>query len=128
MVQKELFYTESHEWVKKDGDFAYIGITDYAQKELGDVVYVELPSEGEEVSTGEPFGSVETAKSVEEIFSPLSGEVVKINSDLEDRPELLNSSPFEEGWLIKIRITNSEELENLLTAEEYKRIVEQKEN
>jgi glycine cleavage system H protein len=93
MVKDELLYTETHEWVKVDGDIAYIGITDFAQHELGDIVYVELPDEGEEVSAGESFGSVEAVKAVEDLNSPVSGEIIAVNGDLEDRPELLNQSP-----------------------------------
>jgi len=124
MILDDLLYTESHEWVKVDGDTAYIGITDFAQHELGDIVYVELPEEGDKVAAGEPCGTVEAVKTVEDIISPVSGEVIKVNMELEDSPDLINKSPFEEGWLMKLKLTNAEELENLLSASEYKKIVE----
>jgi len=125
MISEDLFYTESHEWVKVHGDVAYIGITDYAQSELGDIVYVELPEEGDEITMGEAFGSVEAVKAVEDIIAPLSGEVLKVNSELESSPELINQSPFEDGWLIKIRLSDKEELEKLLSAADYKEHIEQ---
>ncbi|MDD3049591.1 MAG: glycine cleavage system protein GcvH [Candidatus Cloacimonetes bacterium] len=126
MVIENLFYTESHEWVKVIGEEAYVGITDFAQSELGDIVYVELPDEGSDVIMGEAFGSVEAVKAVEDILSPLSGEVVKVNTDLENSPELINQSPFEDGWLIKIRMSDKEELEKLLSPAEYTELIEQK--
>ncbi|MCD4650455.1 MAG: glycine cleavage system protein GcvH [Candidatus Cloacimonetes bacterium] len=124
MTRKELYYSETHEWVKVEGKDAYIGLTDYAQKELGDIVYVELPEEGDKLSASEPFGSVEAVKAVEDIIAPVSGEVLKVNVDLEDKPELVNKSPFEDGWFLKIKLTNAEEIENLMTAEEYKEFIE----
>ncbi len=123
-VLDDLLYTESHEWVHVDGDVATVGITDFAQHELGDIVYVELPDAGMKVSAGEPCGSIEAVKAVEDINSPLSGKVEEKNTDLEDTPDLINKSPFEDGWLYKIRLSNKDELENLLTAVEYKKIVE----
>ncbi len=123
-IMDDLYYTESHEWVKVDKDTAYIGITDFAQHELGDIVYVELPEVGDSISAGEAFGSVEAVKAVEDIIAPISGEVLAINTELEDSPDLINKSPFEDGWLLKVKITSPEEIENLLSAVEYKDIVE----
>lgn len=118
-VLSELRYTESHEWVKIDGEFAYIGISDFAQHELGDIVHVEMPEEGVIINAGEPLGSLEAVKTVEDIYSPITGEVVKINVDLFDTPELINSSPYVDGWLIKVRYEDKTEIEKMLTAEEY---------
>ncbi len=123
-IMEELLYTESHEWVHIDGDIATIGITDFAQHELGDIVYVELPEVGMKVSAGEPCGSIEAVKAVEDINSPLSGKVEEKNTDLDDAPDMINKSPFEDGWLYKIKLSNKDELDNLLTAVEYKKIVE----
>ncbi len=123
-VKDDLYYTESHEWVKVEGDVAYIGITDFAQQELGEIVYVELPEVGDSVSSDEPFGSVETSKAVEDVNSPISGEVIEINSDLEDNAELVNTSPYGEGWMIKVQLSDKEEIEQLLSASEYKNVIE----
>lgn len=124
LIPDDLYYTESHEWIRINGDEAIMGITDFAQHELGDIVYVELPDVGKKVSSGEPCGSIEAVKAVEDIISPVSGKVDSKNTDLEDTPDLINKSPYEDGWLIKIKITNTDEIENLLTAVEYKKIVE----
>jgi glycine cleavage system H protein len=122
-IPKDFLFTETHEWVKVDGDSAYIGITEYAQKELGDIVFVELPEEDDEVEQGESFGSIEAVKAVEDIISPVSGEVEKVNTDLEDTPDLINKSAFEDGWIIKIRLTNKDELEGLLSADDYEKLL-----
>lgn len=124
IVLDELRYTESHEWVKVDGDVAFVGISDFAQHELGDIVHVELPEEGDKVTAGEPMGNLEAVKTVEDIISPISGEVIKVNIDLFDTPELINSSPYDDGWLIKVQINNMEEVEKLMTAEEYRKHIE----
>ncbi|HPR17884.1 MAG TPA: glycine cleavage system protein GcvH [Candidatus Cloacimonadota bacterium] len=124
MVLENLLYTETHEWVKVDGDVATVGITDYAQHELGDIVYVEFPAVGEEVTKGEAFGSIEAVKAVEDILSPVSGEVIEVNEALEDASEKINQSPFEEGWIIKVQISDPEELNSLLKADAYKKIIE----
>jgi len=124
LVPDDLYYTESHEWIRVIGDEATMGITDFAQHELGDIVYVELPDAGKKVSSGEPCGSVEAVKAVEDIICPVSGKVDNRNLDLEDAPDLINKSPYEEGWLIKIKLSNMDELENLLSAAEYKKIIE----
>ena len=124
MVLDNLYYTDSHEWVKVDGEDAYIGITEFAQKELGDIVYVELPEEGDEIASGESFGSIEAVKAVEDIISPVSGEVIKVNLELEDSPELINNSPYEEGWIIKVKLSDVDEVEKLLSVNEYKKLIE----
>ncbi len=125
MVKKGLFYTESHEWVKKDGKNAVIGITDFAQHELGDIVYVELPEVGDEVEAGDAFGSVEAVKAVEDLVSPVSGEVIAVNEALEDEPELINKSAFGNGWIIKVKMSDPEELEELMDAEAYQEMIEE---
>jgi len=124
MVKGNLRYTETHEWIKVEEDIAVIGITDYAQHELGDIVYVELPENGDDVSKGDAFGSIEAVKAVEDIISPLSGEIIEANSNLEDNPELINSSAFEDGWIIKIRMSDKSELESLIDAAAYSEIIE----
>ena len=115
-----LRYTENHDWVKLDGDFVFIGITAYAANELGDIVHVELPEVGDQVVVDDPLGSLEAVKTVEDIYSPVSGVVDKVNDNLFDAPQLINNSPYEDGWLVKIRYTKKNEIENLLSAEEYK--------
>ncbi len=123
LVKEDLLYTESHEWVRVEGDLAIIGISDFAQHELGDIVFVELPEVGTKVSSGEPCGSIEAVKAVEDLNSPVSGKVEEKNTDLEDSPDLINKSPYEDGWLIKVRLSNPDELENLLSALEYQKII-----
>ncbi len=123
IIKDDLLYTESHEWVRIEGDLATIGISDFAQHELGDIVFVELPEVGSKVSSGEPCGSIEAVKAVEDLISPISGKVEEKNTDLEDTPDLINKSPFDEGWLIKVRLSNKDELDDLLSAVEYKNIV-----
>ena len=125
MVLKDLLYTETHEWVKVEGEEAYIGITDYAQHELGDIVYVELPEEGDEVDSGEAFGTIEAVKAVEDLISPLSGEVLEINEALEDAPETINQSAYEEGWLIRIKLSDKSQLDGLLKAADYEKLIEE---
>ncbi len=125
MVIEGLFYTETHEWVKVEKEEAYIGITDHAQHELGDIVFVELPDAGDEVEAGEAFGSVEAVKAVEDLVSPISGEILEINEDLADQPELINSSAFENGWLIKVKIADASELDKLLNSEKYAELIEE---
>jgi glycine cleavage system H protein len=125
LVLDDLLYTESHEWIRVDGDLATIGITDFAQHELGDIVFVELPEVGSKVSSGQPCGNIEAVKAVEDLFSPVSGKVEEKNTDLEDSPDLINKSPFEDGWLIKVRLSNLDELEDLLAAVDYKKLIEE---
>jgi glycine cleavage system H protein len=118
-VPEDLHYSKDHEWVRVDGDQAIIGITDYAQNSLGDVVYVELPKAGEEFAANEPFGSVESVKAVSEVFTPIAGAAVKINETLADEPESVNSDPYGEGWMIRLKMANPGEVDSLLTAAEY---------
>ncbi|MEF3694541.1 MAG: glycine cleavage system protein GcvH [Candidatus Cloacimonadota bacterium] len=125
LVLDDLLYTESHEWIRVDGDLATIGISDFAQHELGDIVFVELPEVGSKVSAGQPCGNIEAVKAVEDLFSPLSGKVEEKNTDLEDSPDLINKSPYEDGWLIKVRLSNMDELEDLLAAVDYKKLIEE---
>jgi glycine cleavage system H protein len=116
---KELRYSEEHEWVKVEGEKVRIGITDFAQSELGDIVFVELPEVGDEVKADEPFGSVESVKTVSELYAPISGKVVEINEDLDDSPEFVNESPYEKAWMIVVEPANVADVENLMTAEQY---------
>jgi glycine cleavage system H protein len=114
-----LYYTKDHEWVRVEGDVAYIGITDFAQKELGDIVYVDIPSKGKNVAQHEVFGTVEAVKTVSDLFMPLTGEVLEVNAKLDGAPELVNSDPYGDGWMIKSSIANPSEIEGLMSAEAY---------
>jgi glycine cleavage system H protein len=118
-VPEDLHYSKDHEWVRVEGDTAVVGITDYAQDSLGDVVYVELPKEGEEFAANESFGSVESVKAVSEVFSPVSGAISGINETLTDEPEKVNQDPYGEGWMIRVKMSNPGEVDSLLTAAEY---------
>lgn len=122
-IPQALKYTEDHEWIKIDGDIATVGITDFAQNELGDIVYVEIETEGEEIDKGEVFGTVEAVKTVSDLFMPLSGEVVEVNEELEASPEIVNEDPYEKGWMIKIKFSTSDEVDELLTSEQYTEVV-----
>jgi len=122
-IPKDLRYSEEHEWAKAEGDKVRIGITDFAQHELGDIVFVELPEVGAELTANEPFGSVESVKTVSELYAPISGKVVEINSDLEDSPELVNESPYEKAWMIVVESSDSSELDKLMTAEQYEEMI-----
>ena len=119
----ELRYTKEHEWVKVEGNTAIIGITDFAQNELGDIVFVELPEVGDEVTLDQPFGSVESVKTVSELYAPVSGTIVAINEELSDSPELVNESPYENAWMIKVELSNPSEVDALLTAEAYTQLI-----
>ncbi len=119
----ELKYTKEHEWVSIDGDIATIGITDFAQSELGDIVYVEVETVDETLDQDEVFGSVEAVKTVSDLFLPLSGEIVEFNEGLEDDPELVNTDPYGKGWMIKLKITDPTQIEGLMSADEYKALV-----
>lgn len=123
-IPADLKYTKDHEWVKIDGDTAIIGITDFAQGELGDIVYVDVDTLDDTVEEGEVFGSVEAVKTVSDLFMPLTGEVVEFNEALEDEPELVNSDPYNKGWMIKISISDASQIEDLLDAEAYKNLIE----
>ncbi|NNK82593.1 MAG: glycine cleavage system protein GcvH [Flavobacteriaceae bacterium] len=122
-VPSELKYTKDHEWVKVDGDVITIGITDFAQKELGDIVYVEVETLDETLDAEEVFGTVEAVKTVSDLFLPVSGEIIEFNEKLEDEPELVNSDPYGEGWMIKVKCSDTSELEALLSSEDYKEII-----
>lgn len=126
-IPEELKYTKDHEWVAVDGDVATIGITDYAQHALGDVVFVELPNEGENFNAHEALGSVESVKAVSEIFTPVGGEIIESNEDLNDTPEAVNDDPYGDAWFVKIKMDNSGETDALLTAEEYAEFLESEE-
>lgn len=118
-VPEDLHYSKDHEWVRVDGDQAIVGITDYAQASLGDVVYVELPKTGEQFAANEPFGSVESVKAVSEVFTPIAGSIVTINESLADEPEKVNNDPYNEGWMIRLKMDNPSAVDSLLTAAEY---------
>jgi glycine cleavage system H protein len=123
-VPQNLKYTKDHEWVSVDGDIATIGITNFAQGELGDIVYVEIETVGETLAQEEVFGSVEAVKTVSDLFMPLSGEILEFNEALESNPELVNSDPYGEGWMIKVKISDTGELDGLLSAEVYSNMTE----
>jgi glycine cleavage system H protein len=122
-VPAELKYTKDHEWVRMDGDIAIVGITAFAQGELGDIVYVEIETVGESLEREEVFGSIEAVKTVSDLFMPLSGEILELNEALESNPELVNSDPYGEGWMVKIKVSNPNELDELLGAEDYTGLV-----
>jgi glycine cleavage system H protein len=122
-IPENLKYTKDHEWVRVEGDVAYIGVTEFAQKELGDIVFVEVETEGETLEKEEIFGTIEAVKTVSDLFLPISGEILEFNAELEDAPEKVNASPYEEGWLIKMSISDSSELDELLTADQYKELI-----
>ncbi len=122
-IPEELKYTQDHEWIKINGNIGTVGITEYAQGELGDVVFVELPGTGKEFKQGDTFGTVEAVKAVSDLFSPISGTVSELNSLMEKKPEVVNRDPYGEGWMIKIIVANSGELDSLLTAEQYRALI-----
>lgn len=122
---EELKYSKDHEWVKVVGENeVYIGITDFAQSELGDIVYVDVESEGDTLEQGATFGTVEAVKTVSDLYMPISGEILEFNESLEDEPEKVNEKPYEDGWMIKVKLSNKEELEELMSANKYKEMVE----
>ncbi len=123
-IPDNIKYTKDHEWLKIEGNEALIGITDFAQNELGDIVFIEVETEGETLDKEEVFGTVEAVKTVSDMFMPVGGEVIEFNPELEDKPELINQDPYEKGWIIKINITNTDEIDDLLSANEYKEIIE----
>ena len=116
-------YTNEHEWVRIEGDEAYVGITDYAQTQLGDIIFVDIPTEGETLEKGETFGSIEVVKTVSDLFLPIGGEILEINPALEENPELVNKDPYGEGWIVKIKPTDASEADDLLDAEAYKQLI-----
>ena len=119
----ELKYTKDHEWVRVEGEYAVVGITDFAQSELGDIVFVDIQTEGETLSQGEVFGTIEAVKTVADAYMPVSGEVVEVNADLEGSPEKVNSDPYGEGWMVKIKFSDASEFDTLLSAEQYEEII-----
>ncbi len=120
-IPEGIKFSVDHEWIKVEGDTATIGISDYAQSELGDIVYIDIDSDLSEISISETFGSIEAVKTVSDLYAPISGKVIEINDRLEDEPELVNSDPFGEGWLIKIHLADTLQLDNLLSGEDYKK-------
>ena len=124
VIPPDLRYTNEHEWVRVENGVGTVGITDYAQDQLGDVVYVDLPSPGKQLSQLAVFGEIESVKAVSELYAPVSGEVVESNGALADKPEMINESPYSEGWIMKLRLTEESEVENLLTADQYSDYIE----
>ena len=122
--EKDLLYTKEHEWIKIDEQYAYVGISNHAQSELGDIIFVELPSVGEIFKTEDVFGTIEAVKTVSDLFMPISGEIVEINENIDSTPEVINSSPYNDGWLVKIKILKNSEIDNLLSYESYQSIIE----
>ncbi|NRB84239.1 MAG: glycine cleavage system protein GcvH [Winogradskyella sp.] len=122
-IPSELKYTKDHEWIKIEGDVATVGITDFAQSELGDIVYVEVDTLDETLDAEEVFGTVEAVKTVSDLFLPLSGEIVEFNENLEDEPEKVNTDPYGDGWMIKLKISDASEVDNLLSADDYKALI-----
>lgn len=122
-IPQELKYTKDHEWVKIDGNVATIGVTDFAQGELGDIVYVEVETVGETMEREEVFGTVEAVKTVSDLFLPLAGEIIEFNESLEDTPEKVNTDPYGDGWMVKLQISNEAEIEDLMSPEEYKELI-----
>ena len=122
-VPSEFKYSKEHEWVKVEGNAATIGITEYAQGELGDIVFVELPDVDDEINEGDTFGSVESVKTVSELYAPVSGKIVETNDELEDSPEFVNESPYEKAWMVKVELSNESQLDELLSAEQYSEMI-----
>lgn len=123
-LPKEYRYSKEHEWVNVEGDKVRIGITEFAQDELGDIVFVELPEVGDELELDEPFGSVESVKTVSELYAPVSGKIVEINEELEDSPELVNESPFEKAWMVVVELSDKSQLDDLMDADEYQEMTD----
>ena len=123
-ILENLLYTDDHEWIRVEGDEAYIGITDFAQKELGDIVFVEVETVDEELEQGDAFGTIEAVKTVSDLFMPLSGTVLELNEKVEDEPEVINKDPYGDGWIVKIKLNDSSELDDLLDAAAYKANIE----
>ncbi|MCR6095208.1 glycine cleavage system protein GcvH [Salipaludibacillus agaradhaerens] len=124
-LPKELKYSEEHEWVKEEDGKVRIGITDFAQSELGDIVFVELPEVGDELEADEPFGSVESVKTVSELYAPISGKVVEVNEELDDSPEFVNESPYEKAWMVVVEPSDKSEIDNLMDAEAYEEMTKE---
>jgi len=122
-IPADLLYTKDHEWLRIEGDFGFIGVTDFAQSELGDIVFIEIETQGETLAREEIFGTIEAVKTVSDMFMPVSGEILEVNPALESQPELVNKDPYGEGWMIKIRMTEPSKRDGLLSAEDYKSLV-----
>lgn len=120
---ENLKYSKDHEWIRTEGNVAYIGITEYAQRELGEIVYVDITTLGETVAQGEVFGSIEAVKTVSDLFAPAYGEILEVNPELEEKPELINEQPYESGWIVKVSLKNPDELNELLSANDYKSLL-----
>lgn len=120
---KELHYSKDHEWIRVEGEIGTIGITNYAQNELGDVVFVELPTVGDNLRAGDSFGSLESVKAVSEVYIPIDGEIVEVNADLENGPEAVNEAPYDAGWMVKVRLTNPSQIDKLMSSEAYTEFV-----
>jgi glycine cleavage system H protein len=124
-IPENLRYTKDHEWIRVESGFAYIGITDFAQKELGDIVYIEIETEGEDLAKEDAFGTIEAVKTVSDMFMPVAGKVVEVNPVLEDAPETVNTDPYGEGWMIKIEMSDAAELDELMSAADYAKMLEE---
>lgn len=124
MYPQNLYYTRDHEWVKVEGEIATVGITEFAQKQLGDIVYIELPQIGQNLEVHQTIGAIESVKAVSDVFSPVAGEVIEVNEKLNDSPELINQDPYGEGWIIKLKMKNKEDLNQLMSASDYEKYVE----
>jgi len=122
-VPNNLKYTKDHEWIRLDGDVAYVGVTDFAQSELGDIVFVEIETEGETLAKGEVFGTIEAVKTVSDMFMPAGGEVLELNPAIEETPDVVNKDPYDAGWMIKIKVSDASELDELLDADAYKALI-----
>jgi glycine cleavage system H protein len=123
MYPAEYRYTKEHEWIKNEGDSAIVGITEYAQKELGDIVYVELPAAGKRYKAGEPFGTIESVKAVSEVCAPVAMEVLDVNQKVVDQPELINDAPHDKGWLVKIKVLDNSQIGSLMSADQYQELI-----
>ena len=121
-IPENVKYTKDHEWIRVEGDFGWIGITDFAQGELGDVVYVELPKVGTKIVQGKSFGTIEAVKAVSDLYAPVAGEIVELNKTVQNTPEVVNKDPYSEGWMVKVKIANKSDLNALLNAEAYKKL------
>ena len=122
-IPGDLKYTQEHEWIRIEGDIVVVGVTEFAQGELGDVVFVEIETEGEDLEFGDTFGTIEAVKTVSDLYMPVTGKIVEVNKALEDKPELINSHPFGDGWMIRIRISDPSQLDNLLSPEDYQALI-----
>ena len=122
-VPQSLKYTKEHEWVREDGDTVTVGITDHAQGELGDIIFVEFPEIGKEIERDEPFGTIEAVKTVADLFAPISGTVTEINEKLDDSPESVNQDPYGDGWMVKVSVSEADELDNLMSSDQYREMI-----